>query len=182
MRAVDPYQPVFELQSMRQTLLERTIGLQYVGAIMLVFGGLALLLAVVGVYGVMAYMVTQRTHEIGVRMALGATRRDVLRLTVGQTGRLTALGVGLGIVAARSCSSRLIEAGLLGVASNDARITGGLAAILIASALARWLPPCTARRVDRSDCRAQRRVTPGSDLDSSLGVLLRSLSSGTIKI
>ncbi len=132
---------------MRKTLLERTIGLQYVGAIMLVFGGLALLLAVVGVYGVMAYMVTQRTHEIGVRMALGATRRDVLLLTVGQTGRLTALGVGLGIVGS-FLLSRLITAGLFGLASNDARITGSLAVILIVSALLAGYLPCTACRLD----------------------------------
>ena len=65
---------------------------------MFVFGGLALLLAVVGVYGVMAFMVAQRTHEIGVRMALGATRQDVLQLTVRQTGSLTAIGVAIGVV------------------------------------------------------------------------------------
>jgi putative ABC transport system permease protein len=147
-RAVDPAQPVFELQSMRKTLLERTIGLQYVGAIMLVFGGLALLLAVVGVYGVMAYMVAQRTHEIGVRMALGASRRDVLLLTVGQTGRLTVVGVGLGIVGS-VLLSRLIEAALFGLASNDARITGGLAVILIASSLlAGYLPARRAASID----------------------------------
>ena len=139
-RGVDPSQPVFELQPMRQTLRERTIGLQYVGAIMFVFGGLALLLAVIGVYGVMASMVTQRTHEIGVRMALGATRRDVLKLTVGQTGKLTAIGVALGVTLSLLLG-RLIEAGLLGVASSDARITAGLAAILVASALvAGYLP------------------------------------------
>ena len=147
-RAVDPAQPVFDLRSMRKALQEKTIGLQYVGAVMLAFGGLALLLAVIGVYGVMAYMVTQRTHEIGVRMALGATRRDVLRLTVGQTGRLTAVGAGVGIVLS-FLLSRLIEAGLLGVASSDARITAGLAAILIASALAAgYLPARRAASID----------------------------------
>ena len=133
---------------MRQALQERTIGLQYVGAIMLVFGGLALLLAVVGVYGVMANMVTQRRHEIGVRMALGATRRDVLQITVGQTGRLTAIGVGIGIVLSLMLG-RLIEAGLLGVASSDARITAGLAAILVASSLAAgYLPARRAASID----------------------------------
>jgi putative ABC transport system permease protein len=147
-RAVDSSQAVFDVLSMRQSLQERTIGLQYVGAVMLVFGGLALLLAVVGVYGVMANMVTQRRHEIGVRMALGATRRDVLRLTVGQTGRLTVVGVGLGIVLS-FLLGRLIEAGLLGVASSDARITGGLATILIASALvAGYLPARRAASID----------------------------------
>jgi putative ABC transport system permease protein len=96
----------------------------------------------------MANMVTQRRHEIGVRMALGATRRDVLRLTVGQTGRLTVVGVGLGIVLS-FLLGRLIEAGLLGVASSDARITGGLATILIASALvAGYLPARRAASID----------------------------------
>ena len=147
-RSVDSQQPVFDLQSMRQSLHERTIGLQYIGAIMFVFGGLALLLAVVGVYGVMAYMVTQRTHEIGVRMALGATRGDVLRLTVTQTSSLTAIGVGLGIVLSLMLG-RLIEAALFGLASNDVRITGGLAAILVASALvAGYLPARRAASID----------------------------------
>ena len=147
-RAVDPSQAVFDVRSMRRALQERTLGLQYVGAIMLVFGGLALLLAVIGVYGVMANLVTQRTHEIGVRIALGATRRDVLRLTVGQTGRLTAVGVGLG-VGLSLLLGRLIEAGLLGVASSDARVTGGLAAVLVASALlAGYLPARRAASID----------------------------------
>jgi putative ABC transport system permease protein len=147
-RAVDPDQPVFDLQSMRQSLHDRTIGLQYIGAIMFVFGALALVLAIVGVYGVMAYMVAQRTHEIGVRMALGATRRDVLRLTVGQTGTLTAIGVGLGVVLSVMLG-RFIEAALFGLASNDVRITGGLAAVLVTSALvAGYFPARRAASID----------------------------------
>jgi putative ABC transport system permease protein len=148
LRSVDPMQPVFDVQPLRTSLQERTVGLQYVGGIMFVFGGLALVLAVVGVYGVMAYMVTQRTHEIGVRMALGATRRDVLRLTTRQTLTLTALGVGLG-VALSFALGRLIEAGLLGVASSDARLTAGLAAVLTASAMAAgYFPARRAASID----------------------------------
>ncbi len=148
LRAVDPEQPVFDVQSMRQSLHDRTIGLQYIGGIMFVFGGLALLLAVVGVYGVMAFMVAQRTHEIGVRMALGATRRDVLQLTVRQTGSLTAIGVALGVVLS-VLLGRLIEAALFGLASNDVRITGGLAAVLITAALlAGYVPARRAASID----------------------------------
>ena len=147
-RALDPGLPAFDVMSLRTRLRERTIGLQYIAGIMLVFGGLALLLSVVGVYGVMAYMVTQRTHEIGVRIALGATRRDVLRLTVGQTGRLTAMGVTCGVVLSLGLT-RLIEAGLLGVATSDPRITAGFAGVLVLAALAAgYLPAQRATTID----------------------------------
>jgi putative ABC transport system permease protein len=147
-RAVDPAQAVFEIMPMREVLQERTLGLQYVGAIMMAFAGIALVLAVVGVYGLMAFMVTQRTHEIGVRMALGATRRDVLRLAVGQTATLTALGVGVGVVLSFALG-RLIEAGLLGITPNDPRLVLGLAAVLIlASLTAGYLPARRAASLD----------------------------------
>ena len=134
-RKVDLSQPVFELLTMREMLKDRTIGLQFVAAIMIVFGGIALLLAILGVYGVMAHMVTQRTHEIGVRMALGATQHDVVRLSILQAARLTAIGAVLGVLLAVGFG-RLIEAGLLGVISSDYRVVGTFAIILIGSGLA----------------------------------------------
>jgi putative ABC transport system permease protein len=147
-RAIDPAQAVFDLQPMRETLKERTLGLQYLGAVMLVFGGIAIVLAVTGVYGVMAYMVTQRTHEIGVRMALGATRRDVLGLAVRQSATLTAIGVAAG-VGLSFALGRLIEAGLLGVTSHDPRIVGGLATVLVLAAMsAGYLPARRAASLD----------------------------------
>jgi putative ABC transport system permease protein len=96
----------------------------------------------------MAYVVTQRTHEIGVRMALGATRADVMRLTVGQAGRLTGVGVAIGAALAVALG-RLIEAGLLGIVANDYRMVAGFGAILVASALvAGYLPARRAAAVD----------------------------------
>ena len=134
-RKLDPSQPVFELLTMRDLLKDRTIGLRFVAVIMMVFGGIALLLAILGVYGVMAHMVTQRTHEIGVRMALGATQRDVIRLSILHAARLTGIGAVLGVVLAVGLS-RLIEAGLLGVISSDYRVVATFAIVLIASGLA----------------------------------------------
>jgi putative ABC transport system permease protein len=145
---VDPSQPVFEMMTMRQALSERTIGLQYLAAIMAVFAGLALLLAAVGLYAVIAYLVAQRRHEIGLRIALGASRRDVIRLTVGQALRLALVGTGIGL-ALSVALGRLMEAGLLGIATSDARVVVGFAAILMASALlAGYLPARRAAGID----------------------------------
>ena len=147
-RAVDPEQAVFDVMPMRQVLQERTIGLQYVAAIMTVFGGFALVLAIVGVYSVMAYLMAQRTYEFGIRLALGATPREVLRLTLGHTVRLAAVGVGIGMALAMA-SGRLIEAGLLGSASNDIRVVAALAVLLTAAAAAAGYLP--ARRAAATD-------------------------------
>jgi putative ABC transport system permease protein len=147
-REVDAALPVFDILTMREAIRERTLGLQYVAAIMTVFGGLALVLAVVGVYGVMAFLVAQRTHEIGVRMALGATPRDVLRLAIGQTGRLTSLGIGLGVTLSIALG-RLVEAAVLGTASSDVRLVAGFAIVLVLSALAAGYLP--ARRAAATD-------------------------------
>jgi putative ABC transport system permease protein len=147
-RTVDPGQPLFDVRPMRDSLKERTVGPQFMGGVMLVFGGIALVLAIVGVYGVMAHMVVQRTHEIGVRMALGATQRDVLGLTVRQTGTLTAIGVGIGLVLSVALS-RLIEAGLMGTAAMDMRMVVAISATLVIAALAAgYIPARRAASID----------------------------------
>ncbi len=146
--SVDPSQPVFEVMTMRRALSERTIGLQYLAAIMAVFAAIALLLASVGLYALLTYLVAQRRHEIGIRMALGASASDVVRLTVGQALRLTLAGVAIGLVLSTALS-RLMEAGLLGVATSDARVLVVFAAVLIATALlAGYLPARRAAAID----------------------------------
>jgi len=145
---LDATQPVYEMASMRQILHERTIGLQYLSAIMTVFGTLALFLAAVGLYAVIAYLVAQRRHEIGLRIALGATRRDVMRLTIGQAVRLTVIGGAIG-VALSMALSRVMESALLGIASGDARVLGTFATVLMGAALlAGYLPARRAAAID----------------------------------
>jgi putative ABC transport system permease protein len=145
---IDATQPVFEMMSMRQALSERTIGLQYLAAIMSVFAVLALLLAAVGLYAVISYLVAQRRHEIGLRIALGASRGDVVRLTVGQALNLTLVGTAIGLVLSFALG-RLMEAGVLGIATSDARIVLAFAAVLIAAALlAGYLPARRAASID----------------------------------
>src|SRR6478672_10880406 len=126
--------------TMRRALHERTIGLQYLAAIMAVFAALALLLATLGLYAVISYLVTQRRHEIGLRMALGASAADVMRLTVGQGFRLTLIGTAIGLGLSISLA-RVMEAGLLGIATSDARVFAAFAGVLMATALlASYLP------------------------------------------
>ena len=145
---VDSTQPVFELMTMRVRLHERTIGLQYLAAVMTVFGSLALVLAVVGLYAVIAYLVAQRRHEIGLRIALGATRRNVVGLTVRQALNLTLLGSAIGLVLAVALA-RVMEAALLGIASGDAAVFMLFGGLLIgASLVAGYLPAHRAASID----------------------------------
>ncbi len=146
--AVDPNQPAFDVMSMRRKLRERTIGLQFAAAIMGVFALLSLALALFGVYGVMAYAVTQRRHEIGVRIALGAQDRDVLRLVIGQTWRLTIAGVAIGLGLAVAIG-RVMASSMFGAYAMDLRLFALVAVALAAVALlAGYVPARRATGVD----------------------------------
>jgi predicted permease len=127
-------------QSLRQERL--------VSSLTVIFGALALLLSCMGLYGVMSFTVTRRTHEIGVRMALGAQKRDVVKIILRETLMLVAIGALIGLGAALA-TSRMIASLLFGLTPTDP-LTIGLAAVLIlaASALASYLPARRASRVD----------------------------------
>jgi ABC-type antimicrobial peptide transport system permease subunit len=113
-----------------------------------VFAALALVLASVGIYGVIAYSVTQRTQEFGIRIALGASRRDVLGLVLGQGTRLTVLGIGLGIIAALIVT-RLMATLLYGISATDPLTFTAVALLLALVALAAcYIPARRATRVD----------------------------------
>ena len=153
---VDPDQPADDVLSMRHVISRGTIGMQYVAGIMAAFGVLALVLALSGVYGVLSYRVSLRTTEIGVRMALGATRGHVLKLTLGQAVRLSAIGLGVGAVLAFG-TGRLLSSALQGaVASDPASLLVATVALACSALLAAWIParramsvaPATALRAE----------------------------------
>jgi putative ABC transport system permease protein len=146
--AIDPSQPVFEVMTMRRALHERTIGLQYLVAIMTVFAAIALVLASVGLYALISYLVTQRRHEIGLRIALGASSAQVVQLTIGQALKLTLTGTAIGLLLSIALS-RLMQAGLVGVGSMDTRVFAAFAMVLIGTALlAGYLPARRAAAID----------------------------------
>jgi hypothetical protein len=150
LRSVDPNLPLVMLRHMRSLaalgVLPQTIAATVAGSL----GALALLLAAVGLYGVMAYAVTRRTREIGVRMALGADDRRVIRMVLGQGLRLTLLGGTVGLVLAALAATGLSSAGMLfGVSALDPISFGATAAILTAvAAVATYIPARRAARVD----------------------------------
>ena len=111
--SMDPDQPVFDVMTMEQNLGRRLTARRLSLVSLGVFAGVAILLAAVGIYGLMAYSVTQKTHEIGIRLALGAQARDVLRMMMGQGLILAGLGVGLGLLAAFALTPLMTTAGLL---------------------------------------------------------------------
>jgi putative ABC transport system permease protein len=146
--AVDKTQPPAKFDAAEALLGKSLAEPRLYTTLLAAFAALAVVLAVVGIYGVMAYSVAERTREIGVRMALGARGRDVLRLVVGQGMRLALAGVGLGLVAAFALT-RLLASLLYGVQPGDPLTFVGVALLLALVALAACLVP--ARRATRVD-------------------------------
>ncbi len=151
----DSEQPVMLLLTMAQSLHERTIGLQIISSIMGGLGCLALALSMIGIYSLLAYDVSQRAHEIGVRMALGATRGDVARLTVGHALRLAAVGLTIGVLLTLPTQGLVVNL-LFNVVTFSPLQLAALALTLAATALAASLLP--ARRASRMDPSAALRI------------------------
>ncbi len=139
---------VFDITSLELREQIASFGQRVAGTFVGAFGLLALVLAAVGIYGVTSYTTRQRTHEIGIRMTLGASKRDVLRLVLGHGLRLTLIGVALGLVASFALT-RFLTSLLLGVTSTDALTFSSVALLLCAVALfACFIPARRAIRVD----------------------------------
>jgi predicted permease len=145
---LDPNLALSNMRTMAEHMGAATF-VQRIGAWLLSsFGGLALVLAAVGLYGVLSFSVTQRTREIGVRVALGASRRNVLGLVVGRAMRLTAIGLGVGLLLAAGVG-QLLRSQIFGVSPLDPMTFVAVTALLAAVAfLAAWVPARRAARVD----------------------------------
>jgi putative ABC transport system permease protein len=147
-RTLDPSLPVYEWKTMDAWLDATVSPRRFNVMLLLAFGALALTLAAIGTYGVIAYSVSQRTQEIGIRMALGASRQDVLRMVVGGGLRLAIAGVLIG-VALSLAAGRFISTLLFGVRATDPLTFSAVAAALLATAVvAAWIPARRATRVD----------------------------------
>ncbi|HXF27930.1 MAG TPA: ABC transporter permease [Bryobacteraceae bacterium] len=147
-REVDPNQPVHDLKTMDERLASSLGPRRFAVTLLGLFAGIALLMAAIGLYGVISYGVSQRTQEIGIRMALGARRGQVLKLIVGQGLRLAGMGVGIGLVAS-FLLTRLIASQLVGVSAFDPLTFTEMAVFMaLVALLAAYLPARRAAKVD----------------------------------
>ncbi len=148
MREVEPTLPIFALRTMDE-LFEQSVTNQRVMLRLLgVFAGIALLLAAIGLYGVLSYILAQRTREVGIRVALGATAQDVRRLMLGQGLRLAAVGLGIGLAGSLALG-RAMAGVLYGVSPFDPLSLGAVALLLLLIGLfASWLPAYRATRIN----------------------------------
>jgi len=148
---IDRDQALFDVQSLEAGLAESMAFSRFQVHLFGIFGGLALVLASVGLYGVLSYLVTQRTHEIGVRVALGAGRGDVLRLVIARGLKTTAIGLALGIAASLAVT-RVLSGFLFGVKATDPLTYSVVTAVLVGVALlACYMPARRAAKVDPLD-------------------------------
>ncbi|HEX4945241.1 MAG TPA: ABC transporter permease, partial [Blastocatellia bacterium] len=147
-KSLDPDLPVFQVRTMREVRQQSVLLQSFSFSLLSVFAGIALLLAAVGIYGVMSYSVASRTHEIGIRMALGARTSDVMRMVVRQGMKLTAMGVAIGLagsmVLVYLASSLLVGTGL----SDWPTFTGVALLLAFVAFVACWIPARRATKVD----------------------------------
>jgi putative ABC transport system permease protein len=147
-RAVDPEQPVTDMQTMARSIHDRAIGLNYMAVLMGVFGVLALVLSGIGVYGVMAYLVSEQTREIGIRMALGAERWGVMAMIFRRGMTTIAIGLAIGMPLAWMFA-RLLSSLIFGVKPGDAVTFAGIPLAMIAAAsIAIFVPARRAMKID----------------------------------
>jgi putative ABC transport system permease protein len=147
-KTIDPDQPIYAIRTMDKIRAESVAPERLNLTLLSIFAGIALILAIVGIYGVMSYSVTQRTHEIGIRMAIGAQPRDVFRMVLRQGMMLTLIGVGVGLIWA-FVVTRLMATMLFGVEPTDPATFAAIAALLTMVALvACYVPGRRATKVD----------------------------------
>jgi ABC-type antimicrobial peptide transport system permease subunit len=148
MSALDPGLPITSLRTMEDRIDESLSAQRAMAALSAFFGILATLLAAIGLYGVMAYTVTRRTREIGIRLALGTGRASLLKLVLREVALLTALGVAIAIPVALAVT-RLVRSELYGIVPNDPLSIAAAALVLASVALlAGYIPAERATRVD----------------------------------
>src|SRR5206468_678356 len=146
--SIDPNLPLYHVKPFDRLILESIVGIAYVATMMAILGFIALLLASIGIYGVMSYAVTERTHEIGIRMSLGADTRDILSMVLRNGVLLTAIGLAIGLPIA-IFMARALSGLLFGVSAGDPAALVALPVLLAAVALlACYLPARRASRVD----------------------------------
>ncbi len=147
-RELDPNLPLFTIRTLDETIALNLARQRFAVALLGAFAAIGLLLAAVGVYGVMAYSVSRRTREMGIRMALGAQSGDVLRMVLREGLKLTAIGVAIGLLAALAITQSMKNL-LYGVSVADPLTFAGVPFLLVVVAMiACWLP---ARRAAKTD-------------------------------